>query len=290
MSSGGTVVLTAATVAKGIAVGVKDASTGTTDVLNVVAEVAENVTHGLLTVANVETINLTATDTTPTNTSTGAATIDTSTLTLAANKAATVKVDGNANLSLTLSGASELVTLDASAMTGKLVATADGKTSGTTIIGGSGADTLTADGSGDVLIGGAGNDILVAANLTTLTGGAGNDTFRLNSAPSTLNAYSTITDLTAGDKIDTTAATFKTDAITLAGTASFQDFANAAVLAVSTDGAAWFQFAGNTFLVVDSVNNSSTFTNNEDLIVGITGLVNLSNVVFNGTSGEFTIV
>jgi len=296
-ASGATLVLT-----KGgsITAQVKDAATGTADVLNVTAQVAADVDHGVLTVANVETINLTATDTTPANTSTGAATINTSTLTLAANKAATVKIDGNANVTLTLSGAAELVTLDASAMTGKLIATAAGKTAGTTITGGAGADELTASGTGDVLIGGAGNDKLVAADLSTLTGGAGNDTFVLNAAPSTLNAYSTITDLTAGDKIDTTAKTFKSDAITLASTASFQDFANAAVLAVDADAgdaAAWFQFGGNTFLVVDKDSNTgstsagdgSSFENNADLIIAITGLVNLSTAVFNASTGDFTI-
>jgi S-layer protein len=297
LATGATVVLTKD---GAITAQVKDAATGTADVLNVTAQVAADVDHGVLTVANVETINLTATDTTPANTSTGAATINTSTLTLAANKAATVKIDGNANVTLTLSGAAELVTLDASAMTGKLIATAAGKTAGTTITGGAGADELTASGTGDVLIGGAGNDKLVAADLSTLTGGAGNDTFVLNAAPSTLNAYSTITDLTAGDKIDTTAKTFKSDAITLASTASFQDFANAAVLAVNAnagDAAAWFQFAGNTFLVSDkdatagnaSAGDGATFENNADLIIAITGLVNLSTAVFNASTGDFTI-
>jgi len=57
LASNGTVVLTTAPTT-GYAVSVKDAATGTADVLNVVLSSAGNLAAGLLTAANVETINI----------------------------------------------------------------------------------------------------------------------------------------------------------------------------------------------------------------------------------------
>jgi Ca2+-binding RTX toxin-like protein len=64
-----------------------------------------------------------------------------------------------------------------------------------TIIGGSGNDTLVGGGGNDALHGGLGAD--------TLTGGAGNDTFDYDTVlESTSASFDTITDFTAGDRID----------------------------------------------------------------------------------------
>lgn len=106
----------------------------------------------------------------------------------------------------------------------------------------------------------------------------------------TVNGYATITDLSSGDIIDTDAATFTSKKVTLADTAVFQDYANAAVNAVAADGAIWFQYQSNTYLVVDSVASDSTsFTNGSDQIIKIAGLVDLSTAVFNATTGDLTI-
>lgn len=126
---------------------IKNASdvANTSDVLNVVARLAGDVTHGTLTAAGVETINLTTEDTTPVNTTTGVATINKSTLTLAADKATTINLGtSNAHLDLTLTAATNKVTLiDGTNMTGNLNVQAVGATS-TTINGGSGNDVLKA--------------------------------------------------------------------------------------------------------------------------------------------------
>ena len=149
----------------------------------------------------------------------------------------------------------------------------------------------------DVLIGGVGADTLTAnAGLDTLTGGAGVDTFVVKTVTANVNTYSTITDATAGDivnLVDLGAETFQSTKVTLANTAVFQDYANAVVAAganASVNGyVGWFQFNGDTY-VVESMHNGTTtpsFTNGTDLVVKLTGLVNLSTAsIFNiGAAG-----
>jgi S-layer protein len=178
-------------------------------------------------------------------------------------------------------------------MTGSLTVKAAG-TVVSTITGGAGNDTLTAStvvAKADVLNGGAGNDRLVTNDqLTQLTGGAGSDTFVIGSAGANVNIYSTITDASSGDKIqfsDIGAAggeTFARAKLSLGSTAVFQDYANLA--AAGTNGAtvgaiSWFQFTdGNTYVVMDRSNNAS-FENGVDMIVKLTGLVDLSTASFN---------
>lgn len=293
MADNGTLELTGAGV--GATVTMADA-TGASDTFNIVTKVdGSNLNFGVVTVAGVETINLTATDTTPVNTTTGDATISQATLALFNSAAKTVNVNGESDLVLDLSNALAVTKVDAGTFTGKLTLTATGS-SAMTVIGGSAADTLTASGSGDVLQGGAGADILTGANLTTLTGGAGNDIFMMNT-PTNVNSYSSITDLSAGDVIDLDAANagtvvFVKAAITLAATAVFQDYANAAANALGTDGndAAWFQFQGNTYIVKSgNTTANNDFVNGQDSIIQIVGLVDLSTASYNQSIGTLEI-
>ncbi len=287
-------------------IGVLDASTGTADIINIATDLDGDTTLGTVTAANVETVNIIANDKV-TDTS-GAvdefgATIgdgkdDTNSaqgLVIAVDKATTVNVSGSADLTLDLSSSSAVTVVDASAMTGKFTLVADGKSTGSTVTGGSGNDDLTADGDSDTLIGGAGNDKLTAKTLTTLTGGEGKDTFVLGAAVGS-TVFSTITDLSAGDIIDTTATGFTATKVSLASTATFAEYLNTAVNAQTTNStvqALWFQFGGNTYIVIDvndSNSNSATYENSEDGVIAITGLVDLSKAEFNATSGAFTIL
>ena len=293
LANNGTVVLTADLGAgAGITAAIKDAATGTADVLNVQLVKGTALAGGTLTAANVETVNITATDTVVPPTA-GAA-IDTHTLTLAADKATAVNVTGNAGLTLTTTNSTKVTSIDGSAMTGNLTATSTNTTAATTIKGGSGNDVLTAatGTTADVLLGGAGNDVLVGnKGLSTLTGGAGNDVFVLNVASLDVNSYTTITDFAAGDLLQIAGATtFAAAKVTLGDTAVFQDYANAAmnVLNQVVDGTdvavGWFQFGGNTYVVADAgATDSTTFVNGEDFVVKLTGLVDLSNASFNDT-------
>jgi S-layer protein len=135
--------------------------------------------------------------------------------------------------------------------------------------------------------------------LGSFTGGDDNDVFVVTTVANG-NLYSTIEDLTAGDKIDfmdngahDNDMLFNEDMIELADTAAFADYLAAAssVSAGENDlELSWFQFQGNTFLVVD---NSATdaFVNGTDQIVKITGLVDLSDsTIITGGTNVLTIV
>lgn len=283
-------------------VGVKDASLSTVDTLSLDIRSADNgnaltksagLAAGSVAAAAVETISINST-TLDAQGSAG------NSLTLDATSATRLNISGNVALDLgTLSTANKVATIDASTMTAGLTVTSANTTAATTITGGSGNDVITGAADQDILLGGVGNDKLTAVGeLTSLTGGAGNDIFVLNT-PDTLNGYATILDLAAGDSIDTSAVSFHSAKIVLASTASFQDYATAAVNAVNAnngDAAAWYQFGGDTYLVVDSDNNTSSstagdgsaFTNGSDQIIRIVGLVDMSAANFNATSGYLT--
>jgi S-layer protein len=149
-------------------------------------------------------------------------------------------------------------------------------------------DAVVADPSGstaDTLIGGLGDDTLIANDkLTTLTGGEGNDMFVIGTASLNSSSYSTITDFAAGDLIKMTGAdSFAASAVTQGDTAVFQDYANAAMNSIGQNDVAWFQYANNTYIVMDAGVDSTTFTNAEDFVVRLTGLVDLTDATFNDT-------
>jgi S-layer protein len=290
LASGGTLELTGLT-GTGSSVDVKDALTGTADSLNLVLTSATAITNGAaaaLTVANVETFAINVVDTAFDTTK--GQTLDTHAFTLAATKATSITVTGNAGLNLTNSGNIKLTMIDGSAMTGKLTATATNTTAAETIKGGTAADSLTGGAMADVLLGGDGADTLTAgAGMNILTGGAGLDKFVVGVPSTNVNGYATITDLTRGETIQFAGATsFAASKVTVGGTAVFQDFANASVAASASNALSWFQWEGNTYIVQD-INTAATFVNLVDKIVKITGLVDLSASSFNSTAANGTI-
>ena len=292
MVSGGTVVLKAA---GDIVVGIDGAADATTDVLNAIVTGTTTVAAGKLTAADVESINLTVSDTRADDNFDGVADpVGVHTLNLIANKATAVTVTGNAGLTLDMTGSTKVTKIDGSAMTAALTVTSLNTTDATTITGGAGNDVLTAatGTTADVLIGGAGQDKLVSnAGLDVLTGGAGNDMFVIGTASLNSSSYATITDFSAGDLIQFAGAdSFKAAKIAVADTAVFQDFANAALNAIGVNDLAWFQYNGNTYVVMDKGSDSTTFVNGEDVIVKLTGLIDLGNASFNVTHGTIALV
>lgn len=148
-------------------------------------------------------------------------------------------------------------------------------------------------------IGGAGADKLVAsAGMSTLTGGAGNDTFAFT-ANANGNTYATVTDFAKGDIIDLsgleTAGKLNlavTDGnftkISLASTAGFADYLNAATAGDGSTNAkvSSFQFGGDTYVVADR-NVDSTFQNGAttgDQVIKLAGLVDLTHAVVGADS------
>jgi len=264
----------------------------TTDSVNLVMAAAAGFDGGTFTAANVETINLNATDT---STATG---ITAMTVVVTGDKATTLNVTGNAGAALTLTSSVKLATLDASASTGAVSATSV-STAAITMKGGSAADSFVANGTtASTLLGNGGADTLTTnLGLTTLTGGAGNDLFVIPGAAANGNVYTTITDATAGDRIqlfDVASGTevWNTTAISLAGTASFSDYLNAASTSgtgATTAQISWFAFGGNTYIVEDASDSTSFFAG-KDAVVALTGVVDLSAASLNGAADPILMI
>lgn len=212
--------------------------------------------------------------------------------------ATSITVTGNKTLSLGVAGNTAITTMDASASTGAVTYRAAGTTA-ETVTGGSANDVLAAGATtNDTLNGNAGRDILIAGTgQSKLTGGADLDTFVVQAVPTTLNTYNTITDASAGEALvlaNKGLETFGATAVTLGDTAAFKDFADAVVTAggnASTNGyIGWFQYAGNTYVVESMHDNGTTagFVNGTDLIVRLTGLVDLSKAGFAYSSTDLS--
>ena len=287
MANAGTLELTAA--AATTTVTMTDA-TGTADSFNIVTKVnASDLSFGTVAVAGVETLNITATDTTPVDTTTGVATISKATLTVSDAAVKTIVVTGGSDLDLTAVGGS-LTTVNASALTGKFVFSS--AVTSAVVTGGSANDTLTGTGNSQTLSGGNGADtLIITGDLATLTGGAGNDVFNIGNPTTNVNSYATITDLTAGDVIQfaSGAATFTSAKVTTGGTAVFQDLANLAIASTDTGNVSWFQLGGDTYVIENVSDNASAFVNNTDVIVKITGLVDLSTASFSASADTLLI-
>jgi len=289
--NGGTVTVTGALTGVTVSNALFALAAATTDSVNLVMAAAAGFDGGTFTAANVETINLNATDTSVT------AGITAMTVDVTASSATALNISGNAGVNLTLTGSTKIATLDASASTGAVTATSV-STAAITMTGGSAADSLTANGTtASTLIGGAGADTLTTnLGLTTLTGGDGNDLFVIGGASANGGIYTTISDATAGDRIqlfDVAGGTevWNSTAVALASTASFSDYLNAAS---AGDGSAnaqisWFAFGGNTYIVEDASAGAS-FVAGTDAVVALTGVVDLSAASLNGAAAPILMI
>ena len=239
---------------------------------------ADNTWNGLLLAGGAD-------NTLQTLTITGAKNFDLTTTATAFGKAPANAADTTNGLKL----------IDGSAATGKLVIDLTGailntSTSGLTVKGGSADDTITlvnsvlVAGSNSqkfVVDAGAGNDtIVVGSNGGTLTGGAGNDTFNVEAALATgvteaLAKLVTITDLSAGDKIDfavTSTGAFNQTKVTLGAAVTNLDEAFAAAVG-GVNTTQWFQYGSNTYIVS---NDADAAFDAGDTVIEIVGLVDLS--------------
>lgn len=221
-------------------------------------------------------------------------------LTLGTNTSAQkVTITGGSDLTLafdsnfgsTTAPLTGVTTVDGSAATGKLninLANVVPATAGLVVKGGSAADTITTN-----------------ATATTLTGGAGADNFVVTSAvtgSTSAPVITTITDAAAGDKLTFSGlgtavwTSAKVDVST--ATALFGGTTNALNLAVSAAGDShaqvkWFQYAGNTYVLVHSdaaatANNAFSTT---DQVIKLTGLIDLASATFadGGATASLTL-
>jgi S-layer protein len=252
-----------------------------------------SVTGGIVELSNVGTVNISAQDTGSSVTGKVAA----HTLTVTDTKAHVVNVVGNADLTLTLGAATVPATVNGSAMTGALTLNLGAKTlsGGFTVTGGAGDDVLTASSvQGDKLSGSAGDDTLTSnAFATTLTGGAGSDTFVISAATAAKTIFTTITDFSAGDTlklidvgggVSETFKSTKTDLSTLGASATLSDALNLAITGAADGEIRWLQFGGDTYVVQNiGAGASTTFNDGTDLVVRLSGTVDLSAMGFNSS-------
>lgn len=252
MQSGSTLELTASAT-NAFAVTVADAADGKADVLNIALTGNNAVTTGNIAVANVETINVVATDTDLTA-------VAKHTLTLTADKATSVTVSGDAKLDLILTDSLAVNNIDASENTGGLtVDLATAKLSGITVTGSSAADTITL-GFNNTVNGMGGDDIFT---VTKAAEGKVN------------TSYSTIQGFAAGDKLAIATVTDVVNAGAIQG-----DTLEAAVTSAmsKTDSAATavsFTWGNDTYVVMDTTNKANdTFEANDYLVklAGVTGV------------------
>lgn len=303
LANNGTVVLTAAATTD-VTVGIKDADTGATDVLNAVLSSSGSLAAGKLVAADVETVNISTVDT-----EAAPQTKNVDSLTLTADKATTVNLSGSADLTLTLNGSTAVTLVDASTMTGGLTLTANGATAGTEVRGGSGNDVLTASGENDVLKGNGGNDIFNLTDLTSAYGGAGADVFNF-AVNSNLTKVSKVYEVGAGDvfnlkdngtagagavvtKFYATGAQYNPDTTTdVAGKV------NAALTQTGEGEASWFNHNGNTYIVIDAddasdvaAGDADVYQAGQDTVIQIIGTFDLgTGASFNVSTGTLEIL
>lgn len=250
------------------------------------AATAFNVDAGTIVLDGIETVNIA---------STGAANTWNA-ITLTDSTLKTLNITGDKNLDLDFFGTvgatgsgNGVSLIDGSAATGALsISTAAGTVNqlaaGLTIRGGSGNDIITLGAKAATIVAGAGNDtITTGAGGGTLTGGAGNDIFKvaLSVAPASPTAansvLTTITDFTTGDKIDLgTGVAFGATKLVLNSSVTNLEAAFSQAAAVTGAGATWFQYGTDTYIVADVGAGNAEAFGAGDLIVKLTGLVDLS--------------
>jgi S-layer protein len=166
-----------------------------------------------------------------------------------------------------------------------------------TVTGGAGDDTVTVGSGNNTISVGAGTNVVnvgAGLNVVTLDSAVGTDTVNITAASTSSGIYSTVSNFLKGDSVKlgvndttTTTAQFDVSKITLAPTAVFQDYLNAAINAGkgTNFGAAWFQWNGDTFIAESGTNagaGHSSFVNGADYVVRLTGVVDLTTATVAG--------
>lgn len=303
MANNGTLELTGAGAVVNVSVTDAGKAGQTSNILNVIVSDAltnGGINVGSVVVDDVETINVKANDAVQDADKDGKD--DT-------NAAHTIDVDGDSVITINVDGAGDvtltttstvLEAVNATNLTGKL--TYNALVAETVVTGGFGVDTLTASANQVVINSGAGNDrITIADNVdkVVVDGGAGSDTFIIAGAASNKDSYAVFQNVGSGDIFDfgTSLAGYVTDfrqtKITLSegATESSQAYLNQAVKDLAQNEMGWFQYGGNTFIVVDKSNSTTAFQDGTDVVIMITGLVNLDTAAtFNSTSALLEII
>ena len=212
--------------------------------------------------------------------------------------------------------ASSLTLIDGSAATGKLTISAGTSViitgafsttyTGLTIKGGTAADVITTAAKNGVVDAGAGNDkiivsdiALVKSNVVTVTGGIGADSLESKltykaiataSSSATDGDFVLFADAATGDVISFATLTFANatgafGAKTVIGTAATFDQAVLAAESATVSSVTWFQYNGNTYIE----NNGPLAGTADNVVIKLTGLVDLSAAALNTTTDLITL-
>ena len=207
--------------------------------------------------------------------------------------------------------------IDATGLTGDLdLATANfvKNVYGLTVSSGSGNDLITLAGGLETVLAGDGNDkIVTAASSSTLSGEAGKDTFDVTASvaaatvsgtANTATGYvTTIKDFAAGDTIDFVGGTNGAHSATANSVAELtlttetqlsEAVANALNLSPGTGtqkDVAWFNWGGDTYVVFDAADDTTNDGGlvNGDIVVKLTGTLDLTGSEFDATNGSFIL-
>ena len=271
LANGSTVAVDTVAVTADVAVLIKDAQSGESDVLNLAFN-PKVTTAGLNNTGNfvldyIETVNITSNqDTAKTATAINVINLKAS----AADKAklTTINVKGDGNTELKINDHLKLKTVDASALKGKFTFDSTGKMDAAgTIKGGLADDKITFD----------------ALSGTSVTGGAGNDTFNVNKLGTGAGTFgadrlSSVTDFSRGDKLHLGNTVANKNSIHKYEADGSLDFANnlARALAAAKDHeskTAYFTYQSNTYLVSSDANDGVTA---DDYVTKLSGVQDLS--------------
>jgi S-layer protein len=150
-----------------------------------------------------------------------------------------------------------------------------------TLSGHTGASTITTGSGNDTITIGAVNGAI------SIDSGSGNDILKLTAPGNTSSGYAQVSSFSTGDKIDfssvnggaaNTAQATLGAAVTLVGGSTLSDYLNAAAgstTAGTTTALTWFQYSGNTYVVLDA-SSSSSFVVGSDSVVQLNGVVDLT--------------
>jgi hypothetical protein len=268
--------------------GVNSSSTGTTDTLNVKLTTGASTDYGVLSVANVETLNIDGSETTA-NATVRANTIGLTITQVTSGSAQTVNFTGVESLTVDTTIAAG--TIDASGLTtvsatdAGLTMTGSSHTSAQTITGSAKVDTLIGSTKADTINGGAGADnITGSTGSDTIDGGTGTDTYKVAAAQVGANPEGTGTGTSVGVAVNLS------DSAITGATVFAQDgdyLSNGSTLAAGT---VRYLFAAEA-----STNSAAatTLTNIENIDVALAGThyvkgSTAANTIFVGNAAEVT--
>jgi S-layer protein len=167
--------------------------------------------------------------------------------------------------------------------------------------GGAGADTVNLTTGRNTIATGTGNDVVTVGSHAGAFGvngidvGGGTDTVSVLGNSASALTFTSITGLGIGDTLQIGnslmgTVTFGTAAIpNLGSLAVFTDYVNAASFSavVSDSNIAWFQFGGDTYIVVDN-SVAASFQEGADSVVKLTGLVTVNGFAAVGDVDNLT--